>query len=145
MQARAAVLVLVNLLLLASLVRQAVAQYNAVYATTPVGPVVAGDTVFIPVKVTNTGTAVWNHTGQCAVTLGYHWLDRQTRVASETQATPLPGPIGPGQTVALSATVTAPSAPGVYTLAWDMRGRCEWFSSLRVAPGTQQVQVVPRR
>jgi hypothetical protein len=127
-----------------TLVGQAMAEYKAAYIMSPIPRLGAGETVSVGLKVTNTGTSPWNIVGQCPVVLGYHWYKGQTRLASETQAAVLPGPVTPGQTVELSATVNVPPAPGSYTLAWDMRAQCEWFTSLGVAPGRQPVEVVTK-
>jgi Ig-like domain from next to BRCA1 gene len=122
----------------------ALAQYNAAYGVSPITRMVTGDTVTIPVKVSNTGTTEWKNTGRCAVVLGYHWFKGSALVASETEAAPLPRPVSPGQTIELTATVNAPGTPGVYVLAWDMRAQCEWFTKLGAAPGRQPIEVVPK-
>lgn len=131
---------------LVGLVGQAMAQYNAAYAVSPITRLVAGETVNVALKVTNTGTARWNNVGPCAVALGYHWFQGPTRLASEPQAATLPVPVSPGQSVELTATVSAPTTPGAYTLAWDLRAQCEceWLTNLGAAPGRQPVEVVTK-
>jgi hypothetical protein len=140
----AALAILGPLWFLVGLARPALAQYSAVYAASPVTRIAAGETVTVPLKVSNTGATEWRNTGRCAVVLGYHWFKGPTLVASETEAAPLPGPVKPGQTVELSATVNAPETPGAYVLAWDMRAQCEWFTKLGAAPGRQPIEVVPK-
>lgn len=130
--------------LLLGLVEHAQAQYNAVYTVSPIPRLVAGETASVALKVTNTGTALWNNTGPCAVVLGYHWLKGSTRLTSEPQAATLPAPVSPGHAVELTATVSAPTVPGPYTLAWDLRAQCEWLSNLGTASGKQQIQVTPK-
>jgi hypothetical protein len=130
---------------LVCLVEHAQAQYNAAYAVSPILRLVAGETTNVPLKVTNTGTALWNNAGPCAVVLGYHWFKGPTRLASEPQAATLPAPVSPGHAVELTAAVSAPPAAGSYVLAWDLRAKCEWLSNLGAAPGKQQVEVAPKR
>ncbi|HEY7648857.1 MAG TPA: NBR1-Ig-like domain-containing protein [Methylomirabilota bacterium] len=146
MKARAAALAILGpLWVLTGLASPALAQYKAAYAASPVTRMAAGDTVTVPLKVSNTGTTEWKNTGRCAVVLGYHWFKGSTLVASETEAAPLPGPVGPGQTVELTATVNVPETPGSYVLAWDMRAQCEWFTKLGAAAGRQPIEVVPKQ
>ena len=121
------------------------ADYSAVYAPTPVRPVAVGQTFTVPVRVTNTGTLTWSQSGRCAPVLGYHWYQGQTRVAFDAEGTPLPAPVAPGQSVELVATVVAPDIPGRYTLMWDMRALCEWFTKMGAAAGSQAIDVVPAR
>lgn len=145
MKARTAALAVVGALwFLVGLAGPALAQYNASYAASPITRMFAGDTVTVALRVSNTGTTEWKNTGRCAVVLGYHWFKGPALVASETEAAPLPRPVGPGQSVDLTATVNAPATPGVYVLAWDMRAQCEWFTKLGAAPGRQSIEVVPK-
>ena len=141
---RPVIIALGVLWLLVGLAGQAMAQDNAAYTVSRIARLDAGETVIIALKVTNIGTVPWNNEGPCAVVLGYHWFKGPTRLASETQAAVLPVPVSPGQTVELAATVNAPTTPGLYTLAWDMRAQCEWFTNLGAAPGRQQVEVVTK-
>src|SRR5439155_15812287 len=92
------------------------ADYSATYEPGVVARVVAGQTFTVPVRVTNTGTLVWRHSGRCAAVLGYHWYQGATRVAFDAQGTPPPSPVAPGQSIDVSVTVTAPDAPGSYIL-----------------------------
>ena len=102
----------------------------------------AGETVSVTLKVTNTGTASWNNAGPCAAVLGDHWYQGRTRLVSETQAAPLPSPVRPGETVKLDAVVRAPSMPGKYALAWDMRVQCDWLTNLGGTLRRELVEVV---
>ncbi len=124
---------------------QARVQYNAAYGVPPVARLLAGETVTLAVKATNTGTAFWNNQGPCPVVLGYHWFKGPTRLASEPEAAALPVPVSPGDSVDLTATVTAPKTAGWYTLAWDLRANCEWFTGLGAVSGRQQIEVVTKR
>jgi hypothetical protein len=119
--------------------------YHAAYALSPLQRLVAGDTVTVKLRVTNTGTAAWNNSGPCAAVLGDHWYQGRTRLVSETEVAPLPSPVSPGQTVELGATITVPNGPGTYTLAWDMRAQCEWFTKPGGVLRSQRVEVVAKR
>jgi hypothetical protein len=121
------------------------ADYSAAYAPGAVPPVSAGQTFTVQLRVTNTGTLTWIQSGRCAAVLGYHWYQRQTRVTFDAQGTPLPASVAPGQSIELTATVVAPDVPGTYTLAWDMRAQCEWFTKMGAASGNQAVEVLPAR
>lgn len=121
------------------------AQYNAAYAVSPLARLVAGETATVRLKVTNTGTVEWSNAGPCAVVLGDRWYRGRTRLVSEALAASLPAPVSPGQTVELRASVSAPRTPGTYTLAWDMRAQCEWFTNLGGALRKEQVEVVAQR
>jgi hypothetical protein len=120
-------------------------QYHAAYALTPLRRLVAGETVTVKLRVTNTGTAAWNNAGPCAAVLGDHWYQGRTRLVSETEVAPLPAPVNPGQTVELGASISAPDRPGTYTLAWDMRAQCEWFTKPGDVLRSQRVEVVYKR
>jgi hypothetical protein len=124
---------------------QVKAQYSATYGLPPVARLLAGETATLAVKATNTGTAYWNNQGPCPVVLGYHWFKGPTRLASEPQAAALPVPVNPGDSVNMTATVSAPTTPGSYTLAWDLRAHCEWFTALGATAGRQQIEVVTKR
>jgi Transglycosylase SLT domain/Ig-like domain from next to BRCA1 gene len=120
-------------------------QYHAAYALTPLRRLVAGETVSVKLRVTNTGTAAWNNAGPCAAVLGDHWYQGRTRLVSETEVAPLPAPVNPGQTVELGASISVPDRPGTYTLAWDMRAQCEWFTKPGDVLRSQRVEVVYKR
>jgi hypothetical protein len=120
-------------------------QYHAAYALSPLRRLVAGEAVTVKLRVTNTGTAAWNNAGPCAAVLGDHWYQGRTRLVSETEVAPLPAPVSPGQTVELAASISVPDRPGTYTLAWDMRAQCEWFTKPGDVLRSQRVEVVYTR
>ncbi|HET8568888.1 MAG TPA: N-acetylmuramoyl-L-alanine amidase [Candidatus Limnocylindria bacterium] len=91
-------------------------------------------TASVPVKVQNLGQTTWDAT----VNLSYHWYDAAGRaVVWEGLRTPLDG-LAPGDVREVSASVATPSAPGTYTLRWDIvREGHAWFSSQGVQmPGS---------
>ena len=115
-------------------------------ATYNVGAVPAlstGQTVTVPVTVTNTGNGIFPTLSANPVTLGYHWYDAQGRaVVFEGARTKLPADLAPGASVALNAQVTAPSAGGTYTLKFDLvQEGVAWFSARGTATGDRQVSV----
>jgi hypothetical protein len=88
----------------------------------------------------------WEPDGSRPVRLAYHWLDAESGavVRYEGRRTMLPSPVAPGERLALTATVQAPSEPGRYILVWDMlreyigRG---WFSQMGIDPARVTVEV----
>jgi hypothetical protein len=89
-------------------------------------PVVQADRTYtVPLRVRNAGWLTWPQSGvDNPVRLGYHWLrsDGQpvAQPPEDDHRTPLTYPITFGHSHDLSARVTTPITPGVYTLAWDM-------------------------
>ena len=91
--------------------------------------------------VKNAGWRPWRSddpTG--AVFASYHWLGVDGEMAIEDgRRTPLPRPLAPGESLAMTVTVEAPPAAGRYTLAFDLvEEGVTWFSEagapmLRVA------------
>ncbi|MCZ7627090.1 MAG: NBR1-Ig-like domain-containing protein [Candidatus Methylomirabilis sp.] len=100
----------------------------------------AGQTITVPVTVTNTGSLTWG--ANSAFRLAYHWYQGSTLVVWDGQRTLLPQSVGPGQRLPLTATLRAPAAAGTYTLKWDMvQEGVTWFSGQGVATGSQSVVV----
>ena len=90
-----------------------------------------GDVFGLPVTVTNTSEGTWPARGAARVQLAYHWLDADGEtIVREGVRTPLPGPVAPGESIALEMEILAPPGPGRYTLVLDaVRERVAWFSS----------------
>jgi len=82
----------------------------------------AGSVTMIPVSVTNAGRVTWDSHADPPTLLAYHWLaaDSDRVVAYEGTRTAFPAPVGEGETVALSARVSAPRQAGKYRIAWDV-------------------------
>jgi len=89
--------------------------------------------------VRNTGSLAWANGGSNPVRLGYHWLDAAGQPVAQPPAadhrTLLPADVTFGHTAELATVqVTAPSAPGRYTLALDMvHEGIVWFHSANPA------------
>src|SRR5207244_1728710 len=76
----------------------------------------AREWVTVPVTARNDGPMIWRAQGALAVHLGYHWLseDRRQIVYFEGARTVLPHDVGPGESVALRASLVAPPREGTY-------------------------------
>ncbi|MEQ1730563.1 MAG: O-antigen ligase family protein, partial [Vicinamibacterales bacterium] len=88
--------------------------------------------IAVPLRITNTGRATWDSSAATPIKLSYHWIDEQSDAvfAWEGLRTPFPAPVRPGDTVAISASVDAPVAPGRYRLVWDLEQETRlWFST----------------
>jgi N-acetylmuramoyl-L-alanine amidase-like protein len=109
--------------------------FKAAY-NVPVGAVLtapsftAGQTVTVPVIVTNTGQGTFPTTSSYPVNLGYHWYNSAgAAVVWDGARTKLPGDLASGQSVNLNATVAAPTTPGTYSLRFDLvQEGVAWFS-----------------
>lgn len=114
--------------------------YGATYSPAPPPSLTAGQTVIVPVTVTNTGTLTWGVNS--AFRLAYHWYNEGSFVLWEGFRTVLPQAVGPGQSIALQAILQAPSIPGTYSLRWDMiEDGVTWFSAQGVPMADQTVVV----
>jgi hypothetical protein len=120
------------------------AWYSARYETLDVPPLFAGGASTAQVRVTNTGQIPWSPKGEHPFRLSYHWLEAGTgkAIPAPQARTDLPGEIGPGASVTLTATVYAPAAPGDYLIAWDMvHEKATWFSQKGCPPQTVPCRV----
>jgi len=86
----------------------------------------------VPVKLTNLGTLAWE-TGK--VNLSYHvYGPGGTTLVWDGQRSPIAQTIGPDGSATVQAFVKLPTAPGVYTLKWDLvHEGVSWFSGRSVA------------
>jgi len=95
-----------------------------------------GEKQTLNVKVKNVGNSVWLAHGRSGdgfyqVNLGDIWFDAQnTRVEKHPYVrSPLPGDVKPGDEVEVPLTITAPAAPGDYTLQVDLvQEMVSWFA-----------------
>lgn len=83
--------------------------------------------------------------GRYAVKLATRWRDHSGTILSEQAATRhLPYDVEPGDTVGLSAEVTAPAEAGEYSLEFDlMQEGIGWFADHGSKPSITKVQVTP--
>jgi hypothetical protein len=93
----------------------------------------AGQLITVTVSITNTSLQPWSATGERAVRLGYHWLDRskQNFIVFESSHQPLPRDLRPGEHDRLTLSVIAPPHSGDYFLQWDLlQENVTWFSAV---------------
>ena len=90
-----------------------------------------GETILVPIRVTNTGRTVWNSAVTPPFRLSYHLLLEDDRVSSwQGLRTDFPHPVQPGESISLNAAVEAPMKPGRYRVMWDIeRENWLWFST----------------
>jgi hypothetical protein len=81
------------------------------------------------VKVSNVGTIAWPAHGRGAITLSYHWRDRNGRVVVwDGERTGFDHAVLPGESVDLELRVLPPPEPGAYVLEIDaVREGAAWF------------------
>ena len=107
-------------------------EYDVEYVACEAPSAVAQGTAFpVALTIRNRGWRPWRSDDPRApVFVSYHWLDAGGGMAVEDGVrTPLPRPLAPGETGALTCTVTAPPQPGRYTLAIDLvEEGVTWFS-----------------
>lgn len=109
-----------------------------------------GETIAVPVTVTNTTSQAWP---AASTRLGYWWKrpDGTDATTADNQLlTALPSDLAPGQTVTVNAQVKAPALSGDgnraegYTLAWDLYDTAtnNWKSSSHQLPQLpQQIRI----
>ena len=93
--------------------------------------IATGETILVPIRVTNTGRTVWNSAVTPPFRLSYHLLLEDDRVSSwQGLRTDFPDPVQPGDSISLNAAVEAPMKPGRYRVMWDIeRENWLWFST----------------
>ena len=124
---------------------QATPAFNATYGAVGLPLLLNGTTYKITVPVSNSGVATWNATGANLVDLSYHWTDAAgTVVVWDGTRTALAADVPPSASTQIAASVTTPSAPGTYTLSFDLvREGVAWFGSLGAQPLKLPAQVSP--
>jgi hypothetical protein len=119
--------------------------YGASYEPGVTTLAMSGDRSTVPITVKNTSNFTWTAAGANPVTLSYHWSTPSgATVIWDGLRTKLAADVAPGQTVQLQAALTFPSAPGSYTLRWDLvHEGLSWFSGKGVPTFNQAVAVQP--
>ena len=111
--------------------------------TDPLPSLAAGQQVEVPLRLRNAGGAAWSPLS--GDHLSYHWIDLEGR-RSEGLRTDLPGPVAPGQALALRARLRAPASPGAHTLVWEpVREHVRWFGPPLAGLADTTVVVGPAR
>jgi hypothetical protein len=118
--------------------------YEAAYRAPTRLKAEAGETLLIPVTVTNSGVRTWQASGENAFRLGFHLAHPDTAVVQfEGGRVDLSQDVPAGADVQVRAPVTAPRANGEYVVEWDMvQEGVTWFSWTGTAPGRTQLTVV---
>jgi hypothetical protein len=120
------------------------AWYGASYQVPPTLTLRTGRTHQILITLTNTGRVTWDSKRYPAFHVAYHWLRSGSEdvILFDGRRTPFPQPVPPGSTITLPASVTAPAAPGAYTLVWDVVLETRaWLSTEGVMPARTEVSV----
>ncbi|MDP9320315.1 MAG: N-acetylmuramoyl-L-alanine amidase [Chloroflexota bacterium] len=111
--------------------------YRATYQVGGSPQLQIGQTITVPVTVTNTGLGVFPAAGATPVDLSYHWYDQTGKlVVWEGLRTRLAADLRPGQAVLLQAQVQSPPDGGTYQLRFDLvLEGVSWFSVRGTATG----------
>ncbi|HEX9269456.1 MAG TPA: N-acetylmuramoyl-L-alanine amidase [Candidatus Limnocylindria bacterium] len=117
--------------------------FHASYLVGAVPPIGLGQTVIVPVTVTNTGQGIFPTQIANLVDLGYHWYDSAGRIAVwDGLRTRLPNDLASGQSAVVQAQVQSPPNGGSYTLRVDLvQEGVAWFSTRGVPTGTASATV----
>ncbi|MGH2538126.1 MAG: O-antigen ligase family protein [Candidatus Promineifilaceae bacterium] len=83
------------------------------------------------VELANQGELTWRSDGETPIRVGGVWLRQDGSQAELGEARwSLPRPVAPGDSIALSLPLQAPSRPGLYWLEWDLvQEGVTWFSA----------------
>ncbi|HVO71471.1 MAG TPA: O-antigen ligase family protein [Aggregatilineaceae bacterium] len=105
-----------------------------------------GETLTIPVQLTNLGLHPWTISGDNVFHLSYHILRNypawRLGILYEGGRTELPGEVPPGNSVRVEASVLMPSEEGDYVIRWDMvQENVTWFSAQNSATADTQVRL----
>jgi hypothetical protein len=140
----------------------AAAEYAATYSTPTIQSLCPGQTVTVPVTVSNTGTRTWpggvaatgGFSGKAAAHaaalpdwLTYHIRDDATQVVErDVGATLLPRPVAPGDSITLQVEIVGPRKKGslgrgTYTVQWEMVHAGLLSSSFGSPPGETRLEM----
>ena len=94
----------------------------------------------------NAGTATWRSHGENGVQASFHWLDSLGNpIVWDGPRTPLPHAVAPGGQVEIEIAVSAPRAPGLYRLSFDLVEEHQfWFEAVGCIPLEIELEVAPR-
>ncbi len=117
--------------------------FRAAYAPQVVAGWNAGQTLTVPITITNTGKGIFPTTNSYPVNLAYHWYTSGGQsVVWDGARTKLPADLMPGASVTVQAAVTAPPQGGTYQLRFDLvQEGVAWFSGKGVATGNLNATV----
>jgi hypothetical protein len=117
--------------------------YGATYAPPSALTLRPGESVFVPIRVSNTGLRTWQAAGDHPYLLSYHLYQAdQTPVTYDGQRTRMPSDVLAGVVVEVQAELTAPLQPGEYIVEWDeVQESATWFSWTGTPPGRTSLTV----
>ena len=117
--------------------------FGATYQPQVQALAVSGAQTAVPITVTNSGNFTWAAGGATPVDLSYHWADSAGRtVVWDGLRSNLAADVPAGGSQTLQAAVQFPTAPGTYTLRWDLvQEGVAWFSGQGVQTYDQAVTV----
>lgn len=100
------------------------ASYSADFPTV----MLTGQTITLPVSVSNGGSNLWSAGGANPVKLSYHWEQTDgTPVDHTPLETSLPYDLNSGQAILLQTQIQAPATAGKYKLRIDMKEGANWL------------------
>src|SRR2546428_405831 len=119
-----------------------VASFGANYGIPPVAGT-AGSRTTASITLGNTSNFTWPSAGPNPVTLSYHWINSAGKtVVWDGLRTKLPQDVPAGTLMQLQTDLAFPTAPGTYTLRWDLvQEGISWFSGKGVRMPEQTVSV----
>jgi len=117
--------------------------YRAAYSVGAVPQVQIGQTITVPVTVSNVGQGIFSTTSSNPVDLGYHWYDSLGKlVVWDGLRTKLPADLQPGGSVLVNAQVQSPPDGGTYQLRFDLAQEgITWFSAKGIPTGNVNLTV----
>jgi hypothetical protein len=117
--------------------------FKAAYTFNATPQFTAGQTTTVPVTIRNIGNGTFPTTSSFPVNLAYHWTSTSgANVVWDGSRTPLGGDLLTGQSVTVSAVVTAPTTGGSYLLKLDLvQEGVAWFSTKGAATGNLSVNL----
>lgn len=120
--------------------------YSAGYVGDIPPVMLTGQTMVVPITITNNGARSWPATGANPIKLTYHWEDLSgNTIILDGLRTNLPYDIAPNDVFQLKATIQPPSTPGKYKLRVDMvqeGAAVPYFKDRAVPTGDVYVTVV---
>jgi Ig-like domain from next to BRCA1 gene/Transglycosylase SLT domain len=135
--------------------RQPPPRIAADYSAASLSALTPGGTEHASVRVVNTGTVTWTPAGTTTAKLSYHVFSQMGNpwqpftpvspgvVAFGQSPVALSQTVRPGQSAVVSATIHAPSSPGMYRIAWDLeQPGGSYLSQSGILPFAQQLRVL---
>jgi hypothetical protein len=118
--------------------------YRAQITAPPTLEMTAGTTLETAVTISNQGALVWRSQGENPILLGARLLNEAGTQAYSELRWPFPNSVNARETVQVAASITAPLAPGVYELRWDVvHEGVTWFGTKSGLYATSQLTVLP--